>query len=111
MGRDDFDVSTERSSGNLVVTPSGELDISTVGRLQSAIDGRLDGEGLILDLSRLAFLDTSGLQLLVELNRRAREQSFELAVVPAPPRVQRVIEVAGLDTLLPFSNADDDDTS
>ena len=47
-------------------------------------------EALVLDLRDLAFLDTSGLQIVVEISRRARTEDFELTLVRGERGVQRV---------------------
>jgi anti-anti-sigma factor len=98
-----FDVDARREDGRLVVAPSGELDIATVEEMRAILDGREPGEDLELDLSGLHFLDTSGLQLVVETHRRATRDGFALTLRPASPDVQRVFEMAGLDRVLPFT--------
>jgi anti-anti-sigma factor len=103
---DDFDVSVLRADGRLVLRPRGELDIATVPRLREALAQREPAEALVLDLSGLAFLDTSGLQIVVETGRRARAEGFELTLVRGPHAVQRVFEIAGLVELLPFVDGD-----
>jgi anti-sigma B factor antagonist/stage II sporulation protein AA (anti-sigma F factor antagonist) len=100
----DFDVVVEHRPGRLVVRPVGELDIATVGRLRGAITERVDGEDLVVDLRGLAFLDTSGLQLVVELHRRSQADGFVLTLVRGGTPVQRVFEIAGLEGILPFAD-------
>jgi anti-sigma B factor antagonist len=100
-----FDVSVRRQGSTLVVVPSGELDIATVDRVRGALAERADGEGVEIDLRGLQFLDTSGLQLVVETHRHAREAGYDLRIVRGSPHVQRVFEIAGLDRVLPFEDA------
>ena len=104
MRPSEFDVQTSREDGRLVVAPVGELDIATVDRLRDAVAARGDGEALVVDLAGLEFLDTSGLQLMVALHRRARDEGYELTIVRGPHEVQRVFEIAGLDGVLPFAD-------
>jgi anti-sigma B factor antagonist len=99
-----FSVDVQRGSGRLVVVPTGELDIATVGQVRAALADRAPGEGVVLDLRSLDFLDTSGLQLIVEMHREAREQDYPLTILRGSPGVQRVFEIAGLDAVLPFSD-------
>ena len=79
-----------------MVVPEGELDIATVDLVRAAAGGRGPDEGLVLDLSALSFLDTSGIQLVVETFRAARDSGFSLRILRARPQVQRVFEIAGL---------------
>jgi anti-anti-sigma factor len=101
-----FDVDVRRAAGRLVVVPSGELDIATVDRVRSALADREPDEGVEIDLRNLRFLDTSGLQLVVETHRRAREEGYELRIRRGSPNVQRVFEIAGLERVLPFADED-----
>ena len=101
-----FDVDVRRAGGTLVIAPSGELDIATVDRVRSALAERAEGEGVEIDLRNLKFLDTSGLQFVVETHRQSREEGYDLRIVRGSANVQRVFEIAGLDHVLPFENAD-----
>ena len=115
MSLDDaFDVGIEREPGILRLRPRGELDIATVPQLRAALAQRGPDDALVLDLRDLAFLDTSGLQIVVEVSRRAHSEGFALTLIPGPRGVQRVFEIAGLTEMLPFSGpppGDDPDPS
>ena len=102
---DAFDVGLRREPGRLVLRPRGELDIATVQRLRDALAQREGDEGVVLDLRDLGFLDTSGLQIVVEISRRARADGFELTLVRGGRGVQRVFEIAGLTEMLPFADS------
>lgn len=103
-----FEVTTRREDGFLVVAPVGELDIATVDAVRSEAAQRGPGEGLLIDLSGLAFLDTSAIALVVEAHRSATTESFPLRIIRARPSVQRVFEIAGLDGVLPFEDGPGD---
>ena len=60
---------------------------------------------LILDLSRLSFLDSSGVRVLLEATQQSAEQETNLILVPGPPPVQRPFEILGLIDALPFVRA------
>jgi anti-sigma B factor antagonist len=79
---------------------AGELDISTVGSVRSAFDHvtATRPATLILDLSELRFIDSSGLALLLVA---AREVGSVKLRNPSPP-VRRVIEITGLGEILPL---------
>ena len=98
-----LDVHTERAGSALVVSPRGEIDLSTVDSLRDAIEsGRSPGEALVIDLRGVAFMDTTGLRLLLALTEGAKTEGFELRIVRGPRAVQRVFEVSGLEPRLPF---------
>ncbi len=100
----DFQVEVRRGAEGFVVTPRGELDIATVPVVRGALADRSPGEALVLDLGQLAFMDTSGIQLVVEAHRAARAEGFRLSVLRGPPSIQRVFEISGLADVLPFAD-------
>lgn len=76
----------------------GELDLSTVDKLQSELR-RLEAASpplLVLDLSKLTFLDSTGLRCVLTADERARESGRRLVIVRGPEPVQRVFEITRL---------------
>jgi anti-anti-sigma factor len=57
---------------------------------------------LILDLSQLDFMDSTGLRLILRWDAEARQDGFSIGLVPGPPAVQRVFELTGTANALPF---------
>jgi anti-anti-sigma factor len=100
-----FEVKSHREEGRFIVAPHGELDIATAEIVRAELAARDSGEPLTLDLRGLEFLDTSGIQLVVECFRAARDEEFDLRILRAPPQVHRVFEIAGLESVLPFHGA------
>lgn len=100
----DFHVDVRHDAAGFVVTPRGELDLATAQRVQAKLAERGPGEPLVLDLSGLTFLDTSGIQLVVEADRSSRAEGFEFSLRRGTPAVHRVFEIAGLDRVLPFAD-------
>ena len=66
---------------------------------------------LIVDLGDLAFIDSTGMKLLLELRSRCHSESRGLTILPGPPGVRRAFEVAKIDRLLPLRGADGDGSS
>jgi anti-anti-sigma factor len=99
------DVQPERDG--VRVLPHGELDAATGPALERQI-GELRDAGfrrLILDLSQLDFMDSTGLRLILKWDAEARQDGFSIEIVPGPPVVQRVFEVTGTAARLPFVDA------
>jgi stage II sporulation protein AA (anti-sigma F factor antagonist) len=90
------------------ITAAGELDLATAPQLDAALT---EVEGMArpveLDLGALTFMDSSGINLLIRHARRADGGGPALAIVPPPPRVARVLDVAGVTELLPFVSGSD----
>lgn len=81
------------------VVLTGELDLSTVGKVEQEL-ARVEGDSpalLVLDLSKLTFLDSSGLRLIVSADQRARREKRRFVVVRGSDTVQRVFSITHLD--------------
>ncbi len=101
MDSPEFNVVVRREGAALVVAPEGELDMATVDSLRAALEGdRGDARVLVLDLRGLGFLDTSGLQLVFEQQRRAEQEGFAFALVRGQRHVQRLFDIAGMNDRL-----------
>jgi len=86
-----------RRPGTLELVLHGELDVATAPRVDAALAALRDDEReLRVDLSDLAFLDSTGLRTLLRASRVAQERGGRLAMVPGPSAVQRVFELTGL---------------
>ncbi len=99
----DFTVRVQQLERTVVVTPSGELDLSTEPVLRSVIAGLGTYDALVLDLSELGFVDSTGLGLTIREHLRASLEGFRLVLVQGPEEVRRVFAVTGLDDFLPFA--------
>jgi anti-sigma B factor antagonist len=82
-----------------VLAFAGELDIeSSVGLRTIGVELIEDGHcHLVLDLSKLTFIDSSGLNALVHLRSRALEREGSIRLAVAHPRVGWVLRSTGLD--------------
>jgi anti-anti-sigma factor len=89
----------EQHDAVLVATVDGEIDSSNAAELRLALSERLPSasSALVLDLSDVTYLDSSGIHLLFDLGRRlaARRQALRL-VVPREAPIRRVIDLCNL---------------
>ncbi|MBV9605152.1 MAG: STAS domain-containing protein [Solirubrobacterales bacterium] len=86
-----------REGDAAVVVARGDIDLSTLTQASAALDeARLGAGSLIVDLREVGFMDTSGLRLVIEEQRRAAEGGYRFAVIRGAARVQRLFEIAGL---------------
>ena len=97
-----LEVDTEEREGLVRVSLRGELDLSTVEKVEEElrrIEDRAD-KLLVLDLTGLTFLDSTGLRLMVTADQRARKAGRRLALVRGPETVHRVFTITKLDERL-----------
>jgi len=80
---------------------SGEIDFTSAGPVQSTLLGMIlpGGGNVVADLSGITFVDSSGLGVLVQAHRTARDRENRLVVVASPP-VRKLLRLTGLDTVL-----------
>jgi anti-sigma B factor antagonist len=95
----EFVAASRRDGARAVVRFDGELDYANEGSARAEVDIALDrgGTELVLDLRGLTFMDARGLHVLVEARSACRAQQRRLLLVPAPERVQRILELCGVD--------------
>ncbi len=82
----------------------GELDLANTALVEREIAQAEAGGAptIVIDLSGLLWVDSTGVQLLLSAHARSRAHRHRLALVPAPAEVQRVFELCGATDLLPF---------
>src|ERR1700691_5033123 len=100
-----FEINQKATESTLILSIAGELDLSTVPTLTQNIDQHLgkDLTALTLDLRDLAFMDSSGLRLLIALHDRSRRAAWQLRLIrPAHEAALLVLHTTGADVALPF---------
>ena len=86
------------SEGRLIVALEGEIDLEQAGAVRRALlDTLKKGRTVLVDLSQVTYIDSSGIASLVEGLQVAKKQKSELALVAVSQRVRRVLELARLD--------------
>lgn len=96
-------LSTRVESRSVIVAIEGELDIATAADLQEHIRATIEDHGpwLILDLSTLDFMDSSGLNVIINAYRTVREQNGSLSLAALNERVTKVVRLVGLHRQVP----------
>ena len=96
---DSFGVMARDIEGGRVLELSGELDVSTCQGLVSKLVG-VPGSLVVIDLSKVSFMDSSGLGVINRARRIAMEEGGVLVVSRPQPMVHRVLQITGLDIWL-----------
>ncbi len=92
------------SGGRTIVTAAGELDVHTAPVLQAELSPRSQQPhaALVVDLSEVGFIDSTGLGVLVTTLKHVREAGGTLDVVVTSKRVLKVFALTGLDVVIPL---------
>jgi anti-anti-sigma factor len=92
-----------------VVSLTGELDLSTVPKVERRLLGQLRSHpAIVVDLTSLRFIDSSGIGLLIKAFRSTEDGRGMHTVISEGSQVDRVLRLAGVDRALPvFLNRTD----
>jgi len=84
----------------------GELDLATAGGVQRELERveDTDAKAIVLDLSGLTFMDSTGLRLVMSAHARSRADANRLRLMRGSRAVQRVFELTGVEQMLPFAD-------
>jgi anti-sigma B factor antagonist len=102
-------VSAEQVGQAWILAVTGEVDIFTAPQLDAPLQEKLaEGNDVVVDLSAVEFLDSSGLGILVKGIKTARQHGGSLRLVITSRRVARPFEVTGLSASLPIFDTRDE---
>lgn len=94
-----FHLELEGPRGTITVHLIGELDIAYSGAVRHAI-GALSPSAVVIDLSRLTFMDASGLSAILGARRAHIASGAKLRITGAHDIVRRLFELTGLAEVL-----------
>ena len=92
-------IDTRFEHGYTIVTPQGEVDLSTVESFRAVLNELfIQGRShLLVDLDQTTFLDSLGFGALVGARRRAYALNGSLGIVCSNERILRLFEITALD--------------
>jgi stage II sporulation protein AA (anti-sigma F factor antagonist) len=106
--RDEFRIEQRpRDDGAVVVSVFGDLDLATCPQLSEALDAlAVQKRAAVLELTGVAFMDSTGLNLLIQATRESRRDGWSFAIRPElPDGVARLFELTGMHGHLPLDDA------
>jgi stage II sporulation protein AA (anti-sigma F factor antagonist) len=96
-------VDIRKEKGMLSVALCGEIDHHSAVIVRSEIDGMIAEhrpERLVLDLSGIDFMDSSGIGLIMGRYARMKAVGGELVVQRPNERIRRIFEMAGIERIV-----------
>ncbi len=106
MEIDDFGVEVSYFDGVVVLAVQGDIDLVSRPVLQTALDEFGPATHVILDCVRASFIDSSGINLLIEESHRRELSGGSLRVRNSVFPVRQVVELTGLINLFELDNGD-----
>ena len=105
------DVQFEEHDGIPVAQIRGEIDMSNVGELSTALQNAViqSAPGIVVDFSETTYLDSAGLHFIFDLGKRLRDRGQRLyLVVPPESPVATVLDIVSIESLAQrFETLDD----
>ncbi len=101
-------VTTEQDGETARLILEGELDLASSEQVDQHLNEleETPTKRIVIDLSALAFIDSTGLRTLIQADQRARDTGRELVLRPGDDSIQRVFELTGSLEILNFEGAD-----
>jgi anti-sigma B factor antagonist len=96
-----IDLTTAQDGKTLVFRLKGSLDIATAPSVRAALTDASDGKhDVVVDLTSLEFLDSTGLGALIGAHRRATEKGGTLRLAVGEGPILRLLNITGLIRVL-----------
>ena len=105
-GVGEFSMSSELEDGTHTIRLFGELDLASADAVQAELERveATDAKAVVVDLSGLTFMDSTGVRLVLSAHARSRADANRLSLLRGPASVQRVLELCGVEGMLPFAD-------
>jgi anti-anti-sigma factor len=93
-------ISTDLVDGLAVVTVAGDVDLASADRLSDELEDALQkGASLVVDVGGVTFIDSTGLNVLVQAHRAAHDGGGDLRLRRPSRMLLRLLEITRLETL------------
>jgi anti-anti-sigma factor len=97
-----FGLETESQGSSTLVRIRGDLDLQVGQRVTDALTEieSADPDLLVVDLSRLSFMDSTGMGVIAAAHLRSVEAGRRFVIVGPPPTVRRAFEISRLKEVI-----------
>lgn len=96
MATDELKIHSEAAGSSLLIRLSGSLDVATSPLLKDALARAAQPSDVIVDLTQVDFLDSTGLGALMGAHRRAIERGGHLGLIVHEGPISRLLTITGL---------------
>ncbi len=96
-----MNITKTKNDKNLTISLEGRLDTNTAPRLQEEMKEELQGlSGLELDLSKLEYISSAGLRVILFLNKQCTKEGASFCVLNCNDVIMEVFTLTGFDGIL-----------
>ncbi len=106
----ELDVNLEDVGGISLIGLSGEVDVYSAPKLRETIKDLVDDGkyNIVVDLEKVAFLDSTGLGVLVGGLKRVKHHDGELGIICNQEKILRIFRITGLTKVFPIYSSRDE---
>lgn len=108
MGPPGFVYDVRADEGVAVIFAHGDIDLANTGEIERGVDEVLRTNrisALILDLTAVEFIDSTGLRMLWEVRQRAQDAGAKLVLRTPSAAVMRLLRLTGMHRIFQVENA------
>jgi anti-sigma B factor antagonist len=97
-------ISTAKAGDFMVISLEGEVDVYSASMLREEIINQVDaGEyNVVINLGKVAFLDSTGLGVLVGGLKRVKTHDGQLGIICNQEKILRIFRITGMDKIFPI---------
>ena len=99
-------VSTKLNGTHLRIYLDGELDQSVAEDVKKQIDKQLETlspESVVFDMSRLSFMDSTGIGLILGRYKKLRNRNIPVFIGSPNTQIDKVVRISGLYSIIPLT--------
>jgi anti-sigma B factor antagonist len=101
----ELDITIHTEGACWTVCLAGELDIASVPELEAELTQILEDAGeIVLDIEAVNFVDSSGIRVILQLERTCEERGIRFVRTPGQTQAQRVFDMTGVSEQLPVTH-------
>ncbi|MCR4818800.1 MAG: STAS domain-containing protein [Fretibacterium sp.] len=93
-------INKTQNGAELTVSLEGQLDTTTAPELESALEGLGGVTSLVIDITKLDYISSAGLRVLLVAQKNLEKNGGSLTVVGVNEDVKEIFEVTGFDEIL-----------
>ena len=98
-----FQVDVVEQGSGTILALSGELDVASSPALEAELERAAGSKLIVVDLTELEFIDSTGLSVLVKAHQKSLENGSGFALVRGTGQVQRLLGLTGMADQLPVA--------
>ncbi len=94
-------ITTRTDDDGVVLVLNGEIDMASEEEFHRVVQDTLESvphARVVLDCSQLRFVDSSGLRVLIQSHRSAKERGVGFFIAAVTDRLAQILRVTGIDT-------------